>query len=481
MTDNLKKLTDEEKKEIIKSRYSDSELFKRVLELTVKKMEENPYCRKILEGANYYTDDRPSDFDAHGFYLEDIYVGKPSWGPSGHCTKERYQFDKDGDENINGTHDAVYINEETLKFFMVGAIKKLNIDIPLEKEILDDAKFEEFCSLPKTSEDYYKKTKSSYILSLYNYHKFQEEIEKMKNNEEFVNYLSDVLLNTVAHECSHANQMNNDKEWEAQNSCALPFNTSEDRENFVNKMREIKQEVDFEKQLSGRSSEVIAEAGVMAHSYVVMLLVVDDRRVIDDVNSTYEPRCDISKINPDMKKIRAVDENGNYTQEAIKEQQRIAREIVSGVCKKLGCYQMNLVQKITNCDTVPEVDYNCDETFSDIKSSYQEYIFGTIDEYIKAIPAPGLSKERQEQLKKAVKDRSTNTIDNPAPKLSPQIKSEIKKEKILAYKSVKKELGRARNMLPKKQEPQQTNNNQKTIINNNKTTLVTDFNNGQEL
>lgn len=37
MTDNFKKLTDGEKKEIIKSRYSDSELFKRILDLTVKK------------------------------------------------------------------------------------------------------------------------------------------------------------------------------------------------------------------------------------------------------------------------------------------------------------------------------------------------------------------------------------------------------------------------------------------------------------
>lgn len=481
MTDSLKKLTDGEKKEIIKSRYSDSELFKRILDLTVKKMEENPYCRKILEGANYYNDVRPSGFDARGFYLEDIYVGKPSYGPSGHCTKERYQFGKVGDEEINGTHDAVYINEEALKFFTVGAIKKLNIDIPLEKEIPDDAKFEEFCSLPKTYKDDYEKTENPYILSLYNYHKFQEEIRNLKDNEEFVNYLSDVLLNTVAHECSHGNQMNNDKEWESQNSCALPFSTSEDRENFVNKMSAQKHVVDFEWQLSGRSAEVVAEAGVMAHSYVAMLLVIDDKRVIDDVNSTYEPRCDISKINPDIKKIKAVDDSGNYTSEAIKEQQRIAREIFSGVCKKFGCYQMNLVQKITNCDTVPEVDYNCDETFSEIKSSYQEYIFGPIDEYIKAIPAPGLSKERQEQLKEAVEKRTTKTIDNPVPKLSPQIKSEIKKEKILAYKSVQKELGRARNMLPKKQDPQPINNNQKTVINNNKTTLVTDFNNGQEL
>ena len=442
------KLTDDEKKEIIKSRYSEDDFLKRILELTVKKMENNPYCRKILEGANYYTNDRPSDFDARGFYLEDIYVGKPSWGPSGHCTKERYQFDKVGDENINGTHDAVYINEDTLKFFIVGAIKKLNIDIPLEKEIPNDAKFEEFCSLPKTFEDAYKKTKSSYILSLYNYHKFQEEIGNLKDNEELVNYLSDVLLNTVAHECSHGNQMNNGMEWEAQNSQVLPFNTSEERENYVAEMREDKSVPDFEWQHSGRSSEVVAEAGVMAHSYVAMLLTIDDERAIETVNSTGygEPRCDISKINPDMKKIRATDEDGNYTPEAIKEQQRIAREIFSGVCEKFGAFQMGIVQKHTKCSELPNVDYNCDEAFTDIKSSYQEYIFGPIDEYIKAIPEPGLSDERKAELKEFAENRKSKTnkktIDNPMPKLSIQAKEEIKKE------HAKSEIARVRGMLP---------------------------------
>lgn len=441
------KLTDDEKKEIIKSRYSEDDFLKRILELTVKKMENNPYCRKILEGANYYTNDRPSDFDARGFYLEDIYVGKPSWGPSGHCTKERYQFDKVGDEKINGTRDALYINEDAIKFFVVEAIKKLGIDIPLAKKIPEDANFEDFCALPKTLKDYYEKTETPHVLSLYNYHKSQEEIEKLKDNEELVNYLSDVLLNTVAHECSHANQMNNGREWEAQNSCALPFDTPKEREEFVNKMAAQKHVVDCEKQLSGRSREVVAEAGVMAHSYVAMLLAIDDERAIDDVNYTYEPRCDISKINPDMKKIRATDEDGNYTPEAIKEQQRIAREIFSGVCEKFGAFQMGIVQKHTKCSELPNVDYNCDEAFTDIKSSYQEYIFGPIDEYIKAIPEPGLSDERKAELKEFAENRKSKTnkktIDNPMPKLSIQAKEEIKKEK-----HAKSEIARVRGMLP---------------------------------
>jgi hypothetical protein len=180
-----------------------------------------------------------------------------------------------------------------------------------------------------------------------------------------------------------------------------------------------------------------------------MLLTIDDERAIETVNSTAygEPLCDISKINPDMKKIRATDEDGNYTPEAIKEQQRIAREIFSGVCEKFGAHQMRIVQEKTNCSELPNVDYNCDAAFSDIKSSYQEYIFGPIDEYIKAIPEPGLSDERKAELKEFAENRKSKTnkktIDNPMPKLSTQAKEEIKKEK-----HAKTEVARVRGMLP---------------------------------
>ena len=384
---------------------------------------------------------------------EDIYVGKPSSGPDGHCTKERYQFGKVGDENTNGTRDAVYINEDFIKHCVVEAIKKLGIDIPLAEKIPEDANFEDFCALPKTLKDYYEKTKTPHVLSLYNYHKSQEEIEKLKDNDEFMNYLSDVLLNTVAHECSHANQMNNGKEWEAQNSQVLPFDTSEEREEYVNEMRKAKSAPDFEWQHSLRSAEVVAEAGVMAHSYVAMLLTIDDERAIETVNSIAygEPRCDISKINPDMKKIRATDEDGNYTPEAIKEQQRIAREIFSGVCEKFGAFQMGKVQKHTECSELPNVDYNCDAAFSDIKSSYQEYIFGPIDEYIKAIPEPGLSDERKAELKEFAENRKSKTnkktIDNPMPKLSIQAKEEMKEE-AEKVKHAKEAVARVRGMLP---------------------------------
>ena len=46
-----------------------------------------------------------------------------------------------------------------------------------------------------------------------------------------------------------------------------------------------------------------------------------------------------------------------------------------------------------------------DGSFQEIKGSYQEYIFGSIDEYIAAIPEPGLNKERTRELKEFVAAR----------------------------------------------------------------------------
>ena len=46
-----------------------------------------------------------------------------------------------------------------------------------------------------------------------------------------------------------------------------------------------------------------------------------------------------------------------------------------------------------------------DGSFQEIKGSYQEYIFGSIDEYIAAIPEPGLNKERTRELKEFIAAR----------------------------------------------------------------------------
>ena len=51
------------------------------------------------------------------------------------------------------------------------------------------------------------------------------------------------------------------------------------------------------------------------------------------------------------------------------------------------------------------MNYNVENCFQEIKGSYQEYIFGSVDEYIKAIPEPGLNAERTKELRKFVKER----------------------------------------------------------------------------
>ena len=418
----------EEKREIINNRYSEDEFLKSILAKTVKKIENNPYCRKILEGANYQkfdsTERRPEGFDESGFYLEDIYVGKASTGPGGHCTKEKYQNQKD-DELTNGTRDAVYVNEETMKQLIVAIISRPEFSENFTFETtLPENTSEKYIRFPRLAsywQTYLEKNRPEEVeknincsLALYNYHKNKAQIEELQNNEEFMDLISDAFINLVTHEASHGNQMNH-RNWGAQASFALYFETDEEKEKYelllINTLESggyKTQTADEKMQIDLRSAEVIAEACVMANSYIAMLLSTDNPVAIDTVkNLSYEERIDLIKIDPtpNVEIMKEQNNNGLYTEEAKLEQQRVARAIFKGVCEKFGNNQMLLAQQKLGWDKPPLINYNCDECFSDIIASYQEYIFGPIDEYIKAIPEPGLSEERQEQLKKAISNQ----------------------------------------------------------------------------
>ena len=445
----VKILTEKEKKEIIQKRYSKDEFLKLIIDKTVQKMESSPYCRRILEGANYYTEGRPHNFDRTGFYLEDIYVGKPSWGPSGHCTKEKYQLETN-DEQYNATRDAVYINEESMRQYVIDSTKKLNINIALDEEISEDTAFEEFCCNSTSFKEYYEKGMlKDHILALYNYHKHQDKIKELANDKVFIDYMSDVMLNIIAHECAHANQMNCGQQWGAQDSCALTLEGDE-RQEYIAKIASSKKISDYRAQVSGRSTDTVAEAGVMAHSYVAMLLTVKDERAVEYINNLmYKDRCELNTVNPNTEQMKTTDSSGNYTPEAIEEQQRVARAIFTSVCEKFGKQHMEKAKQHSGAMITPQVDYNGDATFEVILSSYQEHIFGSIDDYIKAIPYPGLSIERKEDLKRKVNQRDNNPkeIDTSAPKLSKQAKQT--KEDMKRVKRVKESFDRVRNKFAK--------------------------------
>ena len=137
----VKILTEEEKDKILRNREStgdNSKILREVLHSAVETMKKSPYCRKILEGANYqefsYTKRKPEEFDLNGFYLQEIYIGHHT-GPQGHCTKELYTHEEDPRNPINGTRDAVFIADNIHKSLLpIGKTKSLAEIVEDEKE-----------------------------------------------------------------------------------------------------------------------------------------------------------------------------------------------------------------------------------------------------------------------------------------------------------------------------------------------------------
>lgn len=67
-------ITAEEREAICEAREFKDVLLQKIVDYTIKRMKDNPYCRRILEGANYQefasSPRRPDYFDENHFYLE---------------------------------------------------------------------------------------------------------------------------------------------------------------------------------------------------------------------------------------------------------------------------------------------------------------------------------------------------------------------------------------------------------------------------
>ena len=118
------------------------------------------------------------------------------------------------------------------------------------------------------------------LATVWRYEQIKDNIrDKMFEDSQFKGDLmrlsSDIILNEVAHECSNAIQMNFGTKWEAQESMSLYGKKADEKEEknikIVNKEAEREHKKwSKEKQIDGYCSDAIAEAGVMAHSYIAM-------------------------------------------------------------------------------------------------------------------------------------------------------------------------------------------------------------------
>lgn len=424
-------ITAEERKAICEAREFKDELLQGIVDYTVTRMKNNPYCRRILEGANYQefasSPRRPDYFDENHFYLERVYVGHDS-GYGGHCTKEIMEEDP-----VAPTRDAVYLNSLCQKDFL---FKALEIMASRGDETAKELLTREIPPRPHSSErKFMERQKITELYAIndplsaklldtaWRYEQIKDNIrDKMFEDSQFKSDLmrlsSDIILNEVAHECSHANQMNFGVKWKAQESKS-PYGKRADELEEEN-IKIVKKEVEhpFRKgtryeQISGRGNETIAEAGVMAHSYIAMLSVNPDKAAIEMVNDfAYAMRLSeankMKEISEEERTAMFAMENGAYTSDAVKRQQKLARQIFTNICKDFGAMQMSRIDKEA------KMNYNIENCFQEIKGSYQEYIFGSIDEYIAAIPEPGLNKERTRELKEfvAARDGKNNSSIN---------------------------------------------------------------------
>lgn len=275
---------EEEQEQLLKNREVEDTILKDILAETVRKLESNLYCRKILERANYYTPKRPDYFTLNEFYLERIYVGHGSYGPNGHCTKEKVD-----DNEQSPSRDAVYISENLIKEICMGVLHAMDKQ---GNQVAQKILAEKIPPRPTSSEKKFMNYQEMYEIfiaqgksnapatlkqmdTVWHYYNIKDKIRLAYQHnsafrKQFLHLSSDYLSNTVIHECSHANQMNNGVSQHKQASFSdFGDNLTQKEEFFVRFLQEGKRNgstLSREQQIIGRSEEVIAEAGVMAQS-----------------------------------------------------------------------------------------------------------------------------------------------------------------------------------------------------------------------
>ena len=445
-------LTVEEKREKIQERYSKNKFIASLLPSVIKTMEEDPYCRRILEGANYqkflYTQRKPEKFDISGFYLEEIYTG-PCHGPSGHCTKELYEKDDDPSNPINGTRDVAYIADN------------IYITLPIGK-MVDEKEGQ----------------------------RFRNDEEMMELDEKTRKIVELFLVNICSHECSHGNQSNR-RAWEAQRSRAEEYQNYDevfpnayagalaveqvaqkeenkgvfDLEKVENERKQklgwllgyFKVETydelsdDVKKRIEAKTKELeelvesggaisqgtgftgeqaklgcfcdsIDEAGVMADSFIALLSVLSKKEnapyakdaIAQLLEAMYDPRMTENGRNmlrsiwqEDLPKMFELNESKTeYTDEAIKRQQKLGREIFKDILPTLFADHMrNKFMKRE--DLLPKLEevINTPKAHEMIVSAYEPRCLGTPEEFLEgAFPKGLLKDESKNKLRESLNE-----------------------------------------------------------------------------
>ena len=438
-----KGLWNSEQQKILNQREVDDKIFKNILNMAIEKIEHHPYCKKILEGAGYYKDERPDGFDPEHFYLEKIYIGHttPNVSPLGHCTKESFIYRNVSEKPTTPeiSRDAVYISELTTQGITIDTLKLMAQNgnkIATELTANNNIDTSKICDWQNAAEQY-----SSIKEQLE--HTFQENPQF---NTEFMNITSDCMVNLIAHECAHGNQMNNGLDNGLITSKSLtPEDQQKEIDFYFKKDENGKTAFQkwFEQQdiKTGYGTDCIDEAAVMASSYVAFIATNPSKEAQTWINNMYNQRLinghTIEQTLADFEK-----QNGNYHPNNKIMQQKLACHIFNRISSDYGQINLQKIKKHTNEEN-QQIDYNAEGIFNAIKYSYQENFFGSVEDYIQAIPGK-IAPEKIAKLKicalRKRKDKMNTSVSNSGQQMPPVLKTVDTQKKALnlsQYKNLK--------------------------------------------
>ena len=396
------------KKKILDDREVKDVILNSILTTTINKMENNAYCREILKNSGYYAQERPDNYDAEHFYLEKIYIGYSDKRvcPEAHCTKESFYFlnrrqELENSHDGTATRDAVYISDRMAKKIAINALKDIT---------KNDKKITEFI------ENLEQKYSSDNNQIDYNqvYDEIKPSLEKILNNEnntkfkdKFLDIASTEMICYTAHECSHANQMQQGLDNGAMYTKSLHNKDDIDktvefyygRDENGNFLEEPGKDSEYNKLMSelseqnkmhsGYGTDSINEAAVMAMAYVAVLEMNPSSEIIYRVNSAYKPR--LSQENS-MEKI--ITDLGVYEPNNPQCQQKFARKIFATILKDFGEKSMEKAKKHDKEQGKYKIDYSNDDFVKVLSYSYRPYFFGSLEDYVSSLPTDGASKNK---------------------------------------------------------------------------------------
>lgn len=395
-----------------------------ILDTTVNKLRNTPYGKKLFENAVTPSPDSQTQFN-----LSKIYIGYAGTGIGGNCYRE--VIDK------NKTRDVVYISDEEVKSVIAKTLQKSND--PEIKKLIQKAKKQEITEPTSRFQDflenYYKsigERPNQATLEHWEELKLFAQIEKVAplekliENQEIKNMLSDSLTHIVAHEVSHAGQYNNGCQTEIKQSFSIPalkkenaltndelsrLSTSQSNNNNSRTFDEIKE---------GRAFENALEAGVMASAIVAFILTKPSKEAMETTIDYYNLRSErdakiiLDKYN--LNKMREIGDDNKYTKEAVDLQNSLARDVFVNVVKGMDKQQQDKLRK-NNPKADCSYNYTRGEALISINSSYRQEIFGDRKDFDNSIQSI-IASNRITSLRDRMNSSGTKVPYKPTQNLS---------------------------------------------------------------